>query len=336
MANSTFFRNSGAKPDAQLDNSNPCGFCGTKESLKLYPTCSIEGDKFHINRCFSCHALFLSPRPTPEQLEKAYDDSYYGQGQAKFTPCIEKVLDYFRSARSRTVKRYIKPPAKILDIGCGNGGFLDCLIKSGFEGYGVELPGKAAQRAAQVPSIKLKVGRSEEADFAEDFFDGICLWHVFEHLTEPKKTLQIIKRTLKPNGFFFLSIPNIGSFQSRLFRGNWFHMDPPKHLFFLTAANLISQMEERGFKLIKQNYFSLEQNPFGIQQSILNCLLNKREVLFEALKGNDDHIREYSKCAIKLQKLFCLTSLPLSIFLAYLESALRKGGTMELIFRKTG
>jgi SAM-dependent methyltransferase len=244
------------------------------------------------------------------------------------------VLDYFRSARARRVSRYIAPPSKILDIGCGNGRFLGYLIKQGFEGYGIELPGKAIQRAGQIAGVHLKAGGLSGGDFSENFFDGICMWHVFEHLPEPKKTLQIIQKILKPGGYLLMSLPNIDSLQSRLFRGEWLHLDPPKHLFFLGTSDLISAMKEFGFELIKQRYFSLEQNPFGIQQSILNCLLSRREVLFEALKGNDTYIKEHSRRSIRLQKLFYVSSFGVFALLAGLEAVLKKGGTMELVFRK--
>lgn len=318
----------------RTDNTNPCGYCGANQSLKLYPTSSILEDKFYINRCFTCRAVFLSPRPTQEQLDRAYDDSYYGQGKMKFTGFIEKILDYFRSSRARRINRYIAPPAKILDIGCGSGGFVDYLIKRGFTGYGIELPGKAASRAAQIPDLHLKVGQLEKGDFSENFFDGICMWHVFEHLTAPKEALQIVRKILKPSGYLMMSLPNIDSLQSRLFRGRWLHLDPPKHLFFLGPKDLISEMNQLGFNLIKISYFSLEQNPFGIQQSILNCLLSKRELLFEALKGNIIYTGEYSKRSILLQKLFYLISFPVFASLAALEAVLRKGGAMELVFRK--
>ncbi len=318
----------------QVDTTNPCGYCNAKQSIKLYPTYSISADHFNLNRCLECNTVFLSPKPTTQQLQKAYDDSYYGQGDEKFTGWIEKVLDYFRSARVRTVNKYIKPPAQVLDIGCGNGKFLDGLIKRGFEGHGIELSGKAAQRAGQIENLQLKTGPLNQQDYSPDFFDGICMWHVFEHLTKPKETLQIIQKILKPGGFLFISLPNIDSIQSRLFKGKWLHLDPPKHLFFLGRSDLISQTEKLGFKLIGQTHFSLEQNPFGMQQSLLNCFFKKREILFEALKGNTAYTKQYSPLSIMLQKLFYITTFPLFALLSVAEATLKKGGTMELIFQK--
>lgn len=323
------------KINRRIDTINPCVYCRARRSVKEYPTYSIGQDHFSINRCLVCRTVFLTPSPTPEQLEQAYDDSYYGRGQAKFIGFIEMVLDYFRSARARKVSRYISPPAKILDIGCGNGRFLGNLIDKGYETCGIELPGKAAQRARKIPRLHLKIGRLSANDFHDKYFDAITMWHVFEHFSEPKSTLKIIQKIVKPGGYLIISMPNIESFQSRLFRGKWLALDPPKHLFFMGAADLASNIKGFGFDLIKLNYFSLEQNPFCIQQSILNYFLDDREVLFEALKGNNTYTRHYPPCSLILQKLFYIGSFPLFAFLATVESALGKGGTMELIFKKT-
>jgi len=315
------------------DNINPCGYCQATKSLRLYPTESIFGDNFHINRCLSCNAVFPAPRPTPKQLETAYDDSYYGQGQQKFTAYIETVLDWFREGRARKVNRYVKPPAKVLDIGCGNGKFLGNLIKRGFEGYGIELSGRAAERAKLIPELNLTIGQLRPDTFEENFFDVITMWHVFEHMEEPRNTLDIICKILKPGGYLMMSLPNIDSLQSRIFGGNWLHLDPPRHLFFVGAADLISKMKDFGFVLVKQRHLSLEQNPFGFQQSLLNCVLSKRDVLFEALKNNNTYTKQYSEYSILLQKLFYVATLPLFVLFAVLEASLKRGGTIEMIFR---
>lgn len=324
------------KPDRPQQQHAPCGFCGSRNSQPLYSTYSITGGTFYLRRCLNCRAVFLSPRPTDRQLSRAYDDSYYGAGQDKFSAPVEKILDFFRAGRARKLAKYVNPPARVLDIGCGNGKFLGFLIRRGYSAYGTELPGKAAQRAEQIPGLHLKTGPLQPGDFSADFFDAVCMWHVLEHLTDPGQTLEIIKTVLKPYGYLFISLPNIESLQSRFFRGHWLHLDPPKHLFLLGPDELARQMHQLGFRLCHINYFSLEQNPFGIQQSLLNRLLDKREVLFEALKGNKSYAKQYPPGAIALQKLFYLSTFPVFAALAAIESALKKGGTMTLVFRNSG
>lgn len=311
-----------------------CGFCGKGNSRECYSTKSIDGDLFFIRHCRECGAYFLTPRPSLEQLERVYDDSYYGGEESKFSPFVEKLLDTFRKTRSRRVRRYVPAPARILDIGCGNGRFLNYLIQEGYEGYGIELPGKAAARASAIAGLKLKQGSLLPDDFPDNYFDAVSLWHVFEHLTEPRQTLEIIGSILKPGGYLFLSLPNIRSWQSRLFKGQWLHLDPPKHLFFFSPEQLINLLQEAGFMLCWKTTLSLEQNPFGIQQSLLNCLCSRRELLFEYLKGNSAYTANYSLPVLRFQKILAILTSPLFVLLAVIEFLFGAGGTMEMVFQK--
>ena len=230
--------------------------------------------------------------------------------------------------------RYVNVPANILDIGCGNGRFLKALIDKNYNAYGVELPSKSAQRASMIQGLNLKIGELCEDDFGADFFDAVTMWHVLEHLSQPQLTLRIIQKILKKGGYLAISLPNINSFQSKLFKSSWLHLDTPRHLFFFDASDLVKILQKFGFEIVTINYFSLEQNPFGMQQSILNCIIRKRELLFEVLKGNNSYASEYSDVSILLQKLFCISTFPFFALLSVIEASLKKGGTMEMIFRK--
>jgi len=218
-------------------------------------------------------------------LAQAYEEVYYGAGGQKFSPKIERLVTFFRGRRSARVARLVPPGGAILDVGCGNGEFLDNLIKRGYRCQGVEIPGKAAQRAAAVPGLSLKIGPLREGDFAPDSFDMVTLWHVFEHLLAPVHVLRTVAAILKPNGYLILSLPNIESWQGRLFKGRWFHLEPPRHLFFLGPRELNASMHQLGFQKVASSYMSWEQNPFRIQQSLLNMIFRERDVLYAGLKG---------------------------------------------------
>lgn len=318
------------------DSVNSCGFCKTKNSKILYPVSDIFGYNFNINKCESCNAFFLSPLPTLEQLEMAYDSSYYGSNEKKFSfPVIEQVLDYFRSGRARNVAKYLKENDKVLDIGCGNGRFLMYLNKIGnFNLYGTELSGGSAERTSQIKEINLKIGMLEKSDFEPHTFSAITLFHVFEHLTEPKEILEIISNIIKPNGVLIMSFPNIDSLQSKWFKGKWLHLDPPRHLFFFAPRDFEKLLNSYGFELIGRKFMSFEQNPYGMVQSILNKMLKKREVLFERLKGNNQYAQEYSKANILFQKLFFIGTMPFFMITDIFVSLAGKGATVEFTFKK--
>lgn len=314
-----------------------CIFCDSADNSELYATEDIFGHQFMLRTCLNCRAVFLSPRPDAAMLAQAYDTSYYGEKDEKFShPAIEKVLDTFRTGRARRLASLLRPGAAVLDLGCGNGRFLKYLSRYGkFVLHGIELPGASAERARRVEGIRLKTGRLEAGDFEKESLDAVSLFHVFEHLDEPDLVLDLIEKALKPGGVLMMSFPNIDSWQSRFYKGNWLHLDPPRHLFFFRPHDFVKMMTERGFQLKKTTWISLEQNPYGAVQSSLNCLLKRREVLFERLKGNTAYAPEYGKWSVLLQKIYFLCSFPLFIVADFVAGLFRKGATVEFIFNKT-
>lgn len=314
-----------------------CGYCGKTGTMdSQYPATDIFDNQYFIGRCSFCRAYSLYPRPEQALLNKAYNNSYYGEHEQKFTfPLVEKVLDWFRESRGRQLCRFLHDGDTVLDLGCGNGKFLLSLIKrKKINAWGIEPPGNSANRASALPGIHIKVGTLEPGDFKPCSLQAVTLFHVFEHLVNPIEILDIIDKILVKDGILMISFPNIASWQSRIFKGQWLHLDPPRHLFFLEPKNFRSIMEQRGYKLLRQYYASLEQNPYGMVQSILNCFSVKREILFESMKGNIPYVKDYPKVKLILQKLFFFISFPIFIITNAVAALCRKGATVEFTFQK--
>jgi len=317
------------------DKTAKCGYCKLTDFRVCYSTSDIQGNEYKICHCNKCKAYFLHPRPHADLMEKIYNNEYYGNSEKKFKGIYENIMDYFRQRRAYKVSRLTGNNAAILDIGCGNGRFLKKLLDYGsYELYGTELEGNSARRAAKIPEIKLKIGELEESDFKPESLDAVTMFHVFEHLAEPEKTINIIHKILKIKSIIYISFPNINSFQARIFKGKWLHLDPPRHLFFFKPADFICLMENKGFEHIHSTYTSIEQNPFGLVQSTLNLVLKKRDVLFELLKGNKSYADNYSPIHLFFQKLYFFGSFPFFIFSDLLVSVIKKSATVEMIFRK--
>jgi SAM-dependent methyltransferase len=295
------------------------------------------GSPFDVLECRVCGAVFLSPVPTPIELQHAYCQEYYGRGQRKFQPLLQRLLDGLRKGRMRLIRRIVSPPARILDVGCGDGQFIAALRQVGFNAYGLELPGHAAERAAQrCGTAVITAGSFRSGLFSASAFDMVTLWHVLEHLPEPQVSLAVLREIVKPGGYALLALPNIDSLQSQIFQGNWLHLDPPRHLCLLPRRCLHLAMAREGFRLVYESSWSLEQNPYGIQQSLLNCGSRKRDFLLECLRGNVEGSGMRVRLVFLLQFIFLVATFPAFAVLAALESAADRGGTMTMIYQKSG
>jgi SAM-dependent methyltransferase len=312
-----------------------CIFCKSDDNKQLYPVTDIFNDQYTLNQCNNCRVIFLSPCPTEAQLNRAYDYTYYGEGTDKFNLIIERVLDFFRSRRSSFLRKHLKTDARVLDIGCGNGRFLQYLgAKRNFELHGIERKGNSALRASQIAGIRLLVGSLKQNTYPSDYFDAITLFQVFEHLDNPAEILQIIQKILKPGGILIMSFPNIISWQARWFKGDWLHLDPPRHLFYFKPVDFIALMQLRGFELVHENYLSFEQNPYSLVQSILNKVSPRRELLYEYLKGNKAYIKGYPFYKFIFHILFFMTFTPFALLSDIMVSAIKRSATVQLTFIK--
>ncbi|MBN2669898.1 MAG: class I SAM-dependent methyltransferase [Bacteroidales bacterium] len=314
-----------------------CPYCFSEKSQTKYLTYDIFEQHFEIAKCEQCNAFFLTPNPSLEQLAKAYDESYYGgrEDEEKFEGLFEKVLQWFRKQRASRLANQLKTDSKILDIGCGNGQFLKFIYEQKeINIYGTEMPGSSAQRAKKIPNLNLHIGDLIDTKYPNQFFEAITLFHVFEHLTNPLAYLDEIDRIIAKDGILVMSFPNIDSWQSKFFKGKWLHLDPPRHLFFFEPKVFKTIMKTRGYRLERESYFSIEQNPYGAIQSWFNLFHDKRELLFEHLKGNTEYTNSHNKFLLKLEKLAFILSMPFFIIIDSIASLFKKSATVEFVFRK--
>ena len=63
-------------------------------------------------------------------------------------------------------------------------------------------------------------------------FDVITLHFVVEHLTDLWSVFRSLRVLLKPGGFIRYVVPNVGSWEYRLFKRRWHSLDAPRHISF--------------------------------------------------------------------------------------------------------
>jgi len=95
------------------------------------------------------------------------------------------------------------------------------------------------------------------------------LWDVLEHLPNPKSSLNEIHRILKPGGLIVFSIPNLESFDRKIFKNNWIGWDPPRHLNLFTQDTIKNLLDITGFKLIDSKCITGGKGTFFLSLDIL-------------------------------------------------------------------
>jgi len=81
----------------------------------------------------------------------------------------------------------------------------------------------------------------------QNVFDVVVGWMVLEHLHEPVLALEKLYRWTKPGGWLVISVPNAASMDFRLFKGAWFALHLPNHLYPFTPETIRLMLNRTGW-----------------------------------------------------------------------------------------
>ncbi|MBI2362414.1 MAG: class I SAM-dependent methyltransferase [Elusimicrobia bacterium] len=289
------------------------------------------GAPFRVNRCPACGLGWTDPALPDSEIGAWYPQSYYGSGNARFHPQLERLIRAFRRRRASVIRRRAES-GPVLDVGCGRGYLLKTLRELGFQPHGVELSEDSAWHAAHKLHIPVHVGPLDAAPYARGPFTAVVFWHTLEHFADPFAMLAKAHALLKPGGLLVVAVPNSESLQAALSGPDWFHLDVPRHYWHFGASSLRAAVEKSGFAVVQEDHFSFEQNPYGWLQSLLNMATPRFNYLYDWLKSKSARsapLRKNPGQALLTLGL-AVPLAPLCVLLTVLEAALRRGGSVEV------
>jgi len=219
-----------------------------------------------IMRCTRCGLIFSNPLPIPENIQDHYGippesywtEEYRQRDKSVYLPGLEKLKQEITS----------DGPLRSLDIGAGLGRFVKACAEAGFEAWGCEASEPFHQRAIekmQIPKDKLILGKVEDVEFPENYFDYISLKAVLEHLTDPSLVLARSIKWLKPGGVVMVAGPSSNWMISKWFdryyslRGLDYttHLSPmhtPFHLYEFGLKSFEYNAKESGYYVHHYHY----------------------------------------------------------------------------------
>jgi SAM-dependent methyltransferase len=237
----------------------------------------VTGDSFEIVHCPRCG--FATTDPTPESLERYYPARY-----RRFNALAEFVLHRLYLRRVDGWLRRLPSSGLALEIGAGTGWMLRALRERGWRAVGNERSleaAAAARRASGAPVFIGDLGAVREGAV----LDLVIMFHVLEHLADPCSELRMLAARVRPGATLVLGLPNIASWQARFSRGNWMHLDVPRHLSHFTPDAIERALNASGFRMTHIDFRSYEHDPFGWVQSTLDRLGFEQGILIKRLTG---------------------------------------------------
>ena len=179
----------------KLETLGSCNLCDSSQIDTIDPECNIC-------RCRSCGYIFPNPRPTLDELI-----SFYSQ-PTKYDTWLseEETRDALWRRRLKKMHRTRKP-GNLLDVGTGTGQFLRHAKPYYTEVCGTEVSESAIEVARTKYNLNVAKGVIEEIEFGTTF-DNISLFHVLEHVPNPRATIERCHSLLNSGGILVIAVPN--------------------------------------------------------------------------------------------------------------------------------
>lgn len=284
------------KPKNNFFETIPCVLCNSVESEKLF-----EIDGFYYHKCLECNSIYTKPHIREGVLDNLYSDGTYQVYQDKLVGNSKKfrkeILENRKFLQIKSLLNIETP--SLLDIGCGNGTFLDICKQNGWKVDGVDPSPTAAEQIFKNFNINIHRGDFNNIKF-DKTFDVISLWGVLEHMIDPLSTIKRSKELLNNGGLIVFEVPSADCLISEYLKKYNFsptrYIESARHNIFFSKKIINKIINEFQFKLVH-----IESNGLDIQTILLEefdanvteKIINIQDILNDLMLG--DHLRVFLK-----------------------------------------
>ena len=233
---------------AQIDHLERGAQRGVEHSAKHSAEHGAEHSVEHSVEqwtCFACDRCgghYWSPR--------VVDPTFYAHGHQE-TYDRRRSGEVFLRERHHMFLRRARP-GRLLDVGCGEGGFLEIARARGFDVTGLDLDAgnvAAARRRGLPVEHALLVDAAGELPPAlrGQSYDWVTAFDVLEHQSDPLAFLRAARRLLAPGGAVCGSVPNRDRLLVARDRRHNLGDLPPHHFLWFSIASLGATLRHAGF-----------------------------------------------------------------------------------------
>jgi SAM-dependent methyltransferase len=251
-----------------------CIICSEKKSKLAITEGGYEG-----RQCIKCGLIFVSPRPTFDEVTKLYSvekTKLYAKAIVH-----DELLKRLHARHTLSIIRKYQKSGKLLELGTGAGYFLDEARKKNFQVYGNELNTILANLVRNNLEIPCEQDVLNENTFGRKTFDIIYHCNVLSHLFDPIFEFKMINNKLNPGGLQIFETGTTGDMDKKFYKYIE-KFDYPDHLFFFSENSVNRLLELTGFKPVKIYKYS------KLAYFILLKYQKRLQLIFKKYKSQED------------------------------------------------
>jgi SAM-dependent methyltransferase len=237
-----------------------CPVCGSADDSLVFAESNFDEDRlnrysfasrkvpelmhYRLVRCRQCGLLYASPAPSSDDLKTAYNEASYDSAAES----RDASRTYIRQLDAVLPK--LPDLAGALDIGAGDGAFLERLLEVGFSDVvGIE-PSEAPITAA-CPDVRdlIRRGIFSAVDYKPESFRLITCFQTVEHLNDPAAVCAASYNLLKSPGVFFVIAHNYLSLSAKIL-GLKSPIFDIEHLQLFSPESMRYMLKQAGFEKV--------------------------------------------------------------------------------------
>jgi SAM-dependent methyltransferase len=195
--------------------------------------------------CASCGLVYANPAPTKDVLLRAYRDAGFdAAGESRYA------AGTYAAVAARLLPT-LPDRAGVLDVGAGDGAFLERLLELGLTAVAGLEPSPAA-RSGAAPHVQALIREEPFAAgaFAEGCLSLVTCLQTIEHVPEPRALCSEALRLLKPGGALLVVCHDRRSWSARLL-GRRSPIYDVEHLQLFDRSTVRGLLERSGFERVE-------------------------------------------------------------------------------------
>jgi 2-polyprenyl-3-methyl-5-hydroxy-6-metoxy-1,4-benzoquinol methylase len=293
-----------------MEIATKCAVCSTHANSEIVFAATVDSNSltsetfsarripdrkyFQWVRCNLCGLLRSDPISDID-LKELYQNSTFDYSQE---------LHGLKNSYSKLVLKAIpKPNGKVLiEIGGGNGFFLEEALELGFESVVEIEPSLHAYNQASETVKKFFITDVLKPGLVSDqSADIVVIFHVLDHLPDPLQTLKLVNNLLKPGGRICIAVHNVNSISAKLLKSKSPIFDV-EHLYLYSKSTISQILDLADFSNIKVGHY---KNSYSLSY-LLHLLPLSRKLKIKILNSKIGNKMQLVRLTVPLGNMYAI------------------------------